>query len=535
MLPDPQTAVVDSSSHEQQNNREGDYEQLSLRLSRSAIADAHADTVAESEATGRSLVHSELQTQDDEQQLPAVAAVTSVTTVAAAVLSKTICPSEESQVPSLLESDKPHLPLEIPPAATVEDADDEYMLKPLLWLNQRTGEQQRLCIITQNINGPCPLISLCNALILRGDIVVHPDLASIKNNRMLELLGDYLLRRTARDSSTLQTSDQLTFERTMDDILVTLPSLQFGLDVNVHFSSVMGFELTSALCLFDMFDLRLVHGWICDPDDQPTYRIVAQKYRDYNRVVEAIVAGDTAGLALSKMDPVLDVSAGPGTGTGPGLGPGTGPGTGPDESTTADLAKHKSDLETTVIEGLTCSQFLASSAAQLTHYGLQLIEATVGPGELCVLFRNNHFSTMYKHPDRGLFVLVTDQGFAKEPSIVWESMGRVDGNTEFLDGLFRSFDPDRPAEEDTSISLLAANPLASDTENSDLALAISLQQEEERQQQVFIQQQQVANERMRSSEQARNNPQSTSWSPSRSNIAGDHRQRPSQKNNCVIQ
>ncbi|KAH9264151.1 hypothetical protein BASA83_012409 [Batrachochytrium salamandrivorans] len=488
MLPDPQTAVVDSSSHEQQNNREGDYEQLSLRLSRSAIADAHADTVAESEATGRSLVHSELQTQDDEQQLPAVAAVTSVTTVAAAVLSKTICPSEESQVPSLLESDKPHLPLEIPPAATVEDADDEYMLKPLLWLNQRTGEQQRLCIITQNINGPCPLISLCNALILRGDIVVHPDLASIKNNRMLELLGDYLLRRTARDSSTLQTSDQLTFERTMDDILVTLPSLQFGLDVNVHFSSVMGFELTSALCLFDMFDLRLVHGWICDPMINPHIALSPKS-------IETITCWPWYWLAL--------------------VWSGTGPGTG---ETTADLAKHKSDLETTVIEGLTCSQFLASSAAQLTHYGLQLIEATVGPGELCVLFRNNHFSTMYKHPDRGLFVLVTDQGFAKEPSIVWESMGRVDGNTEFLDGLFRSFDPDRPAEEDTSISLLAANPLASDTENSDLALAISLQQEEERQQQVFIQQQQVANERMRSSEQARNNPQSTSWSPSRSNM-----------------
>ncbi|KAJ1339337.1 hypothetical protein BSLG_006038 [Batrachochytrium salamandrivorans] len=69
---------------------------------------------------------------------------------------------------------------------------------------------------------------------LQSDIIIHSDLTTIRNERLLELLGDYLLRRSARDSSTSRTSEQLTFEHTMDDILVAIPMLQFGLDVNVH-------------------------------------------------------------------------------------------------------------------------------------------------------------------------------------------------------------------------------------------------------------------------------------------------------------
>ncbi|KAK6094933.1 hypothetical protein MT418_005198 [Batrachochytrium dendrobatidis] len=396
-----------------------------------------------------------------------------------------------------------------------QEHNDIYILKPLLWKDTKTGEKKRLCIITQNNNGPCPLISLCNVLILRGDIIIHSDLTTIRNERLLELLGDYLLRRSARDSSTSRTSEQLTFEHTMDDILVAIPMLQFGLDVNVHFNSVLGFELTSALCLFDMFGIRLVHGWVCDPDEQPAYTIVAQKYKSYNRAVETIIAGDTAGVTLAELHNSEEMRSS----TLPG-----------NEPMLLELTRRCADLETMVTDGLTCSQFLSANATQLTHYGLQLIEATIAPGELCVFFRNNHFSTMYKHPEQGLFVLMTDQGFAKETGIVWESMARVDGNTEFLDELFQIYRPG------SSVNLPLGNfstDMASfPSDDRDHALALSLQHEEECRHREFVQQQSL----MATASSASDNNQNSNSRPSqRPHGAREHYQKQSQKSNCIVQ
>jgi len=42
-------------------------------------------------------------------------------------------------------------------------------------------------------------------------------------------------------------------------------------------------------------------------------------------------------------------------------------------------------------------EFLSTSASQLTYHGLCELSATLKEEQLCVLFRNNHFSTLYKH------------------------------------------------------------------------------------------------------------------------------------------
>ncbi len=42
-------------------------------------------------------------------------------------------------------------------------------------------------------------------------------------------------------------------------------------------------------------------------------------------------------------------------------------------------------------------QFLEESASQLTYHGLCELMSKLGEGELAVFFRNNHFSTIYKH------------------------------------------------------------------------------------------------------------------------------------------
>lgn len=54
--------------------------------------------------------------------------------------------------------------------------------------------------------------------------------------------------------------------------------------------------------------------------------------------------------------------------------------------------------------GFVAEQFLNSTATQLTYHGLCELTSTVQEGELCVFFRNNHFSTMTKFK---VFIFVT--------------------------------------------------------------------------------------------------------------------------------
>ena len=72
-------------------------------------------------------------------------------------------------------------------------------------------------------------------------------------------------------------------------------------------------------------------------------------------------------------------------------------------------------------------EFLESSANQLTYYGLFELFREVKPNSLCAFFRNCHFGVMHNH-DGELFVLLTDQGYANEPSVVWEKLCEVDGD-----------------------------------------------------------------------------------------------------------
>ncbi|KAM0070080.1 putative MINDY deubiquitinase [Helianthus debilis subsp. tardiflorus] len=59
--------------------------------------------------------------------------------------------------------------------------------------------------------------------------------------------------------------------------------------------------------------------------------------------------------------------------------------------------------------------------------------------ELCVLFRNDHFSTMFKF-EGALYTLVTDLGYIYENGVIWEKLSEVNGNTVFVDKNFRVYE-----------------------------------------------------------------------------------------------
>ena len=49
-----------------------------------------------------------------------------------------------------------------------------------------------------------------------------------------------------------------------------------------------------------------------------------------------------------------------------------------------------------LLPALLAEEFLTNSATQLTYHGLSELSSTLEDGQICVLFRNNHFSTLFK-------------------------------------------------------------------------------------------------------------------------------------------
>lgn len=78
------------------------------------------------------------------------------------------------------------------------------------------------------------------------------------------------------------------------------------------------------------------------------------------------------------------------------------------------------------------------NATQLSAFGLEHLTRSMDPGAVGILFRNDHFSTLFKHPlSDQLFTLVTDAGYAGHAEIVWESLVDVNGSNDLFSGDFR--------------------------------------------------------------------------------------------------
>ncbi|KAI7908088.1 uncharacterized protein BX663DRAFT_19884 [Cokeromyces recurvatus] len=244
--------------------------------------------------------------------------------------------------------------------------------------------------------------------------------------------------------------------------------------------------------MFDIFNVDLVHGWIIDPQDRETYDIIQKYGKTYNKAVEFIVQLDGNLEQTKKSNINYD-----------------------DEGLMLTTAE-----EEKLHEGFIIKEFLKDTATQLTYYGLELLLDSIPEDSLCVLFRNNHFSTVYKHPDLGLYMLITDSGLVLERSIVWESLSDIDqGSSEFLDGFFN--------KPNTILSPSVIEEYQ-DTVNTDLdyAIAVSLQESESRQQRQ--QQQQELNYNSNSSHG--NNRQQ----PEKSGTTVRMKKSSLKRNNCVI-
>ena len=148
------------------------------------------------------------------------------------------------------------------------------------WVSWR---KVRCPVITQNENGPCPLISIVNVLLLRGKLSLPEGCQVISAGQLLEWLADLLLDLREEDQAA-----RPDFQHNINDAIAVLPKLQTGLDVNVRFTGVGDFEYTEDSLIFDLLDISLYHGWLVDPQTIEVAAAVANM--SYNQLVETIIS-----------------------------------------------------------------------------------------------------------------------------------------------------------------------------------------------------------------------------------------------------
>lgn len=233
-------------------------------------------------------------------------------------------------------------------------------------------------IVTQNANGPCPLIAIINALVLKGKVVLATKYV-LTSSELIELLANGIIKQEPDDEASKK-----VYQSNVDAVMDLMPKLVDGLDVNVKFSGVDVFEFTPALSLFDLVNVKLYHVWLPDP-----------QFPDQCKLIE--------GLSYNEL--------------------------------TEKMCSDDETVETEIIKA-----FHEDTLSQITFQGLASLVQTMKDGDIAVVFQNNHFSTIHKRRNE-IFKLVSDEGLADEPQIVWETFSSVDGDSIFVNGDFNNFKP----------------------------------------------------------------------------------------------
>ena len=141
----------------------------------------------------------------------------------------------------------------------------------------------------QNEFGPCALLGVVNALLLRGTLKVSSDHGALTLQDVLARLADRLVEanQAAQDNPDVRAA--------LDGAVTRLPTLAEGLDVNVKFNG--GFEFTSDLAIFDLLEW-IVHGWRVDGENDPDSLPKHWVRRELQRVhPEVVSCGRTSSRA----------------------------------------------------------------------------------------------------------------------------------------------------------------------------------------------------------------------------------------------
>ncbi|KAK0891972.1 hypothetical protein LTS16_025671 [Friedmanniomyces endolithicus] len=351
---------------------------------------------------------------------------------------------------SLIESDDPpshqassvpmrpiaHLPSrsadvapETPGTHAHRQRSEHYQIKHVNWLDSSVRSMRRSPILTQNANGPCPLLALVNALILTTPQGLDTPLVETLRSREQVSLG-LLLDAVFDELMSGRRGDTASELPDVGELYTFLLALHTGMNVNPRFVApvsaprgsleiappgqaalhptkraplVVGcFEETKEMRLYSTLNVPLIHGWTAPHG--------TEAYAAFERSAQTFEEAQNMQFLQPELERVSREA---------GL-------TAAEQQTLHDIR--------------TIRTFLTTWSTQLTDYGLEAISASLQPGQTAILFRNDHFSTIYREPRHGaLMTLVTDAGYESHDEIVWESLVDVNGAaSEMFSGDFRA-------------------------------------------------------------------------------------------------
>ena len=293
------------------------------------------------------------------------------------------------------------------------------------------GEKRH--IVMQSQNGPCPIIALANALLLQGflpkvkeiaarnatitaaelrasvlDHIRHPRPvphfcdSERQEGTLAAMITEYSRRykNNFGAQSDSNVGPDVTDEMNNDNADVndnrydlgslraqlatseTLARFYDGLNVAPTFDCIDGFAAERDAGLFDLANIRMVHGWIMDPPEDPAAA------RAFNGTVSLVTRTYEELVCIAYDNPSPAQAA--------------------------------------------AAEFLQAHSSQMTPLGTALLFSELEEGDVVVLFHNNHFSTLLKRNNR-LLTLVTDVSFTDRRCVVFEELS-VDGDAAFYDG-----------------------------------------------------------------------------------------------------
>ncbi|KXL46195.1 hypothetical protein M433DRAFT_149430 [Acidomyces richmondensis BFW] len=342
-------------------------------------------------------------------------------------------PTSNAQVP---ESRSTDLVPETPQTRDRRQRGENYSIKHVTWydaaqsLDPHLKDRMRKSpILTQNANGPCPLLALVNALVLSTPQNMDTALIETLRTREQVSLG-LLLDAVFEELMSGRRGDTAQGLPDVGELYAFLLALHTGMNVNPRFitpataprgslessppektllhpveraqTKAGCFEETKEMRLYSVFNIPLIHGWV-PPKGSSAYAAFERSAHSFEEAQN-----------IQFLEPELE-----------------------DKLRTEGLSPEE---QQTLQDIKVIKTFLNTWPTQLTDYGLETISASLKPGQVAILFRNDHFSTLYKEPKYGaLMTLVTDAGYSTHDEIVWESLVDVNGSaSEMFSGDFRA-------------------------------------------------------------------------------------------------
>ncbi|KAL8844176.1 MAG: hypothetical protein Q9176_001582 [Flavoplaca citrina] len=306
-----------------------------------------------------------------------------------------------------------------------QQRNQTYQIRLVNWFDSSSPVNPRTSpVMVQNANGPCPLLALVNALTLSTPAGLTTALVETLRVREQVSLG-LLLEAVIDELMSGRRGDAAHRLPDVSELHTFLVNLHTGMNVNPRFINqiatpthlldgpidvsyasgdvrkVGGFEDTPNMRLYATFAVPLIHGWL-PRKNHPVCASLNRSAKTYE---------DAQSLLFVEEELENKLQA---------------------EGLTTEEQRLLEDV-------ISIKHFLTTSPTQLTDYGLDTLTETLRPGTIAILFRNDHFSTLFKEPHSGrIFTLVTDLGYAGHDEVVWESLIDISGEgSEFFSGDFR--------------------------------------------------------------------------------------------------